>query len=445
MRSFIIDNFHLWQDEYHVDGFRWDAVGAMRHYDPGYVSIPEADSLIQYINANIIAANSISIAEDDSFGMGFDGEWDRGFGDLLIQQVTKTNDADRDMNALSAGMSGSGFARVFYSETHDLVGDLNGPTAQRLPKRIDSTTPTSYAARKRSMLAAAVVLTSPALPMLFMGQEMLTVDQFGTSHPLDWSRTNTFASVVRFYRDLIHLRRNLDGVSLGLAGPSLTWHVVRNDAPWKLLAFHRWGAGADDQVMVVMNFTANNVPNYVINGWPADGKWFVNLNSDWATYGDDFGNQGSSVVNVSSGSGAVAIGPYSVLVLSRQALATLDSDGDGLLNGWEQQYFGDPLSAVATADPDQDGANNLQEQAAGTNPNSAASVLRFTDIRASGGNLALTWTGGQSARHTIQQAGDLDGPWNGIYTNPPPTAVTNSLTLSVSNGVPSFYRIQTAP
>src|ERR1041385_5355635 len=178
VRSFIIDNFHLWQDEYHVDGFRWDAVGAMRHYDPGYVSIPEADSLIQYINANIIAANSISIAEDDSFGMGFDGEWDRGFGDLLIQQVTKTNDADRDMNALSAGMSGSGFARVFYSETHDLVGDLNGPTAQRLPKRIDSTTPTSYAARKRSMLAAAVVLTSPALPMLFMGQEMLTVDQF---------------------------------------------------------------------------------------------------------------------------------------------------------------------------------------------------------------------------------------------------------------------------
>ncbi|HWI56871.1 MAG TPA: alpha-amylase family glycosyl hydrolase, partial [Bacillota bacterium] len=56
VRSFIIDNIRLWLDECHVDGFRWDAVGAMRHYDPGYVSIPEADSLLQYINSTIIHA-----------------------------------------------------------------------------------------------------------------------------------------------------------------------------------------------------------------------------------------------------------------------------------------------------------------------------------------------------------------------------------------------------
>src|SRR5206468_9692097 len=142
VRSFIIDNFRLWQDEYHVDGFRWDAVGAMRQYDSGsgYVAIPEADTLIQYINSTIIASNVLSIAEDDSGGMGFDGEWARGFGDNLIAQVTKVNDADRDMDALSSAMSGSGFSRVLYSETHDLVGDLNGAGAQRLPKRIDSAT-----------------------------------------------------------------------------------------------------------------------------------------------------------------------------------------------------------------------------------------------------------------------------------------------------------------
>src|SRR5206468_2934828 len=32
VRSYITDNFKMWLDEYHVDGFRWDAVGAMRHY-----------------------------------------------------------------------------------------------------------------------------------------------------------------------------------------------------------------------------------------------------------------------------------------------------------------------------------------------------------------------------------------------------------------------------
>lgn len=448
VRSYIIDNFKMWMDEFHIDGFRWDAVGGMRYYDPGHVNIPEADSLIQYLNNVEIRANRpgvISIAEDQAFGQGFHGEWDRGFGDLLIGQVVESNDANRDMNTLWNAMNGNGLFRVAYTETHDLVGDLNGPGAQRLPVRIQSGDPTSYYARKRSMLAAAVTMTMPATPMLFMGQEMLTTHQFADSSPLDWSRTITYSNVVSFYRDLTHLRRNLDGVSLGLTGPNVSSHVVRNDYPWKLLAFHRWGAGPDDQVMVVMNFTANSIPSYWIHTWPASGNWYVNLNSDWTKYGSDFGNYGSSVVNVTGSSGEIAIGPYSVLILSRQAHPDLDADGDGLRNGWEQQYFGDPLIASPTADNDGDGGNNLQEQAADTNPNQAGSILKFTDIQTANGNVTLRWTGGQSVRQVIQQASGLSSTWTDIRTNLPPTAITNSLTRSNVVNSPQYYRIQVGP
>jgi 1,4-alpha-glucan branching enzyme len=448
VRSYIIDNFKMWMDEYHIDGFRWDAVGGMRFYDPGHVNIPEADSLIQYINNVEIRAlrpGVISIAEDEAFGQGFHGEWDRGFGDLLIGQMVESNDANRDMNALWNAMNGSGFFRVAYTETHDLVGQLNGAGAQRLPTRIQPADPDGYFARKRSMLAAAVVLAMPATPMLFMGQEMLEVEQFADNRPLDWTRTMTYSNTVSFYRDLIHLRRNLDGVSLGFTGPNATSHVVRNDPPWKLLAFHRWGAGANDQVMVIMNFANTTIPSYWIHTWPASGNWYVNLNSDWTRYGGDFGNYGSSVVNVSGSDGEIAIGPYSVLILSRQARPDLDADGDGLLNGWEQQYFGDPLSAVATADYDLDGANNLQEQAANTNPNSAGSVLRFIDVQSTGGNVTLHWTGGQTVRQLIQQASGLSGPWSTLHTNNPPTAITNALTIADPLLSPRFYRIQVVP
>jgi len=443
VRSYIIDNFTMWMDEYHVDGFRWDAVGAMRYYDPGHVSIPAADSLIQYINNTEIRANRsgvISIAEDESSGMNFDGEWDRSFGDTLIAQVVQTTDSARDMNALFTKMNGSGFFRVLYDETHDLTGNAG---AYRLPYRIQPADPTSYYARKRSMLAAAVVFTTPGMPMLFMGQEMLETQQFGDANPLHWAYQTTYSNVVNFYRDLIHLRRNLDGVSLGLTGPNMTWHAVDNTA--KVLAFHRWGASADDQVMVIMNFTANPIPNYVVNGWPADGNWYVNLNSDWTTYGADFGNNGSSLVNVAGGSGAVAVGPYSVLVLSRSALPGLDSDGDGLLNGWEQQYFGDPLSGIATADDDLDGANNLQEQAAGTHPKLANSVLKFTDIQVAGGGVTLQWIGGTSARQIVQQADAVTGTWNAIFTNVPPTSISNSLTVPLPAATTSFFRIGIVP
>jgi len=394
VRSFIIDNFRMWEDEYHVDGFRWDAVGAMRHYDPGYVWIPEADSLIQYINSTIITGDAISIAEDDASGLDFDGEWDRGFASTLINAVTQVNDADRDMDALSTAMTGSGFFRVLFSESHE-VGDLNGPANQRLPRRIDAATPDSYWARKRSMLAAATVMTTPGIPMLFMGQEMLAVDQFGASSPLDWSRASTYAGVVRFYRALVRLRRNLDGVSLGLTGPYLSWHVVRNDAPWKLLAFHRWGAGPDDQVMVVMNFTSTAVPSYWINGWPADGTWYVNLNSDSKFYSPDFSDYGSSQVSVSGGSGEIAVGPYSVLILSRKDLST---------------------------------ANQTS--------------LDFTDVHKESGSLVLSWTGPPGMWKVLERSTSPTGPWHGIYTNAPPTTITNSLTVAGPLGPQSCFRIR---
>ena len=90
VRSFIIDNFRMWMDECHVDGFRWDAVGAIRQYDNGggnYVGIPDADSLLQYINSTVIHSDhpgAISIAEDDSGGMAFDSTWAVSYGDEVV-------------------------------------------------------------------------------------------------------------------------------------------------------------------------------------------------------------------------------------------------------------------------------------------------------------------------------------------------------------------------
>jgi hypothetical protein len=215
--------------------------------------------------------------------------------------------------------------------------------------------------------------------------------------------------------------------------------------PWKLLAFHRWGAGANDQVMVIMNFANTTIPGYWIHTWPASGNWYVNLNSDWTRYGSDFGNYGSAVVNVSGSSGEISIGPYSVLILSRQARPDLDSDGDGLLNGWEQKYFGDPLAAIAAADSDGDGLNNLQEQAADTSPNLAASVLKFLNIQRNGTNVTLQWIGGESVRQIIQQASGPGGPWTAIHTNNVPTAITNVLAFPDGGSSTRYFRIQVRP
>ena len=150
-------------------------------------------------------------------------------------------------------------------------------------------------------------------------------------------------------------------------------------------------------------------------------------------------------MQVVGGNAGITLGRYSVQVLSRQAAPNLDSDGDGLLNGWEQANFGSPTGVSPTADPDGDGMNNLQEQAAGTDPNNANSVLKVLSAKPSGGNLALTWQGGQTVRQVILQSTNVTGPWKAIYTNQPPTAVTNSLNISTPGGNANYFRIQIAP
>ena len=99
-----------------------------------------------------------------------------------------------------------------------------GPSKNsRLPTLIDINDHESVFAKKRSTLAAAIMLTSPGIPMNFQGQEMLETRDFGfrTPTPVDFNRAADpkFRGIVQMYRDLIALRRNLVGKTGGLTGP----------------------------------------------------------------------------------------------------------------------------------------------------------------------------------------------------------------------------------
>ena len=114
---------------------------------------------------------------------------------------------------------------------------------------------------------------------------------------VDWSKTNTYSYIVRFYRDLISARRNLKGLTPGLEGDQCAMLAVDNVK--KLVAFHRWNsANAAQDAIVIANFTDATLNNYGLN-FPSAGHWYVQLNSDSTNYGPDYSNIGSPVVTAS--------------------------------------------------------------------------------------------------------------------------------------------------
>jgi 1,4-alpha-glucan branching enzyme len=258
-----------------------------------------------------------------SGGLGFATQWDGGFHWAVTGAASAGTDEGRDLGAVRSALlgdyNGDAMQRLLYVESHDTAGN----DGARLPARIDAADPASYAARKRAMLAAGLLLTAPGVPMIFQGQEMLEDVKFVPQPaPLDWAKATSHADVRALYKDMIRLRRDLDGVSGGLRGKNVAVTHANDSGGNKVLAYRRWNMAGDD-VMVVVNFGAKKYTRYDV-GVPVAGAWQARVDSDATRYGADFGAAAPTAVDVSStprdgmpATAALTLGPYSIVVLTR--------------------------------------------------------------------------------------------------------------------------------
>jgi len=403
VREYIKDNIRMWIEEYRIDGFRWDATLFMR-FTTNFTPIAEGASLLREINQMLAMEypEKISIAEDHvndgvvtaplsaTNGLGFHSEWLRSFHVAMSAQIT--NDANRNLNVMAGLMTYTGgVRRLIYLESHDESGDHNAAEgALRFPAEIAPTNPAGYVAVKKSTLAAALMMAAPGIPMVFQGQEMLEDELFSDLLPVDWTKTNTHAGVVNFYRDVIALRHNSRELSAGLSGASTTASVTNEGT--MLLVRRGITEQPEHDVFIIANFSTNYVEGYWID-FPTSGTWYVHVNSDSTNYSAGFDSWGSTEVFAWDDlRGNPYIAPWSVLVLSRHPHAWLDTDRDGMPDTWEAAFGLDPLNPHdAWRNPDGDAYSNVEEFRAGTHP--------------------FTWNQPKSDYNIIAVAGDFNG-WN---------------------------------
>ncbi|HLX44684.1 MAG TPA: alpha-amylase family glycosyl hydrolase [Bryobacteraceae bacterium] len=337
--QYLRDNALRWLEQRFADGLRWDSTGSIRNVndqnnDPGG-DLADGWALMQRINSEIGQRQpwKISIAEDmkenewitkdaGSGGAGFNAQWSSAFVSTIRGAIIGSDDGARDMNAVADAIAHkyneSAFQRVIFTESHD--ADSNG--AQRVPEMIWPGNAGSWYSKKRSTLGAALVMTAPAIPMIFMGQEFLCPGWFNDDQPLDWSNAAKFPGITQLYRDLIRLRRNWFNNTRGLRGQNVNVHHVNSSG--KVIGFHRWDQGGNgDDVVVVLNFGNQGYANYAL-GFPRDGAWRVRFNSDWNGYDASFGSWSSydtqangAPMDTMPASANVGLGPYTALILSQ--------------------------------------------------------------------------------------------------------------------------------
>jgi 1,4-alpha-glucan branching enzyme len=327
--AMLLASARQWLDEFRGDGFRWDSVSNIRGVD-GMGTTPGGLELIVAANALTHQRGATSVAEDlkgyepltqpsSGGGFDFDAQWD-GFGYDVANLVVPASDDGRDLGTvqryLFGGYGGDGFSRVLWTENHDTVG--NG--GARLPVRIDGAAPEGFAARRRSMLAAVLLMTTPGVPMLFMGQEQLATQGFAST-PAPLPAPTAQGLLTRaFYKDMIALRRNLGGKSGSLLEPGVD--VLHRSDTNKVIAYRRRGPSGED-VLVILNFRNKAYTQYNF-GVPSQGGWRVRLDTAWKAYGADFeGGQTGTIQTLPMGwdqqpyTLPVKLGAYGAVVLTR--------------------------------------------------------------------------------------------------------------------------------
>jgi len=209
VRRFFAENALMWLRDYHFDGLRLDAVHA--YYDRSAIHFleylsSEVDALASQVGRHLtlIAESDLNdprvITPREAGGYGIDAQWSDDFHHALHSVLTgETNGYYADFGSLVQlakslhcayvydgnysphrerlhgrpviGLSGHHF--LGYSQNHDQIG--NRARGDRLCHLL---TPA------RQKIAAAVVLTSPFVPMLFQGEEFAasTPFQYFTHH-----------------------------------------------------------------------------------------------------------------------------------------------------------------------------------------------------------------------------------------------------------------------
>lgn len=333
VRQFLLDNVTMWLTEFKIDGLRVDSTIYMRttegNNDDPSQAIPDAWNLLGEMTdlAHKINPHALMVAEDNSSnpglvsptkdgGAGFDAQWEVGFPHVIRDSLGITQNGSQSRlqgidYELGHSYTGDAFDKVIFSDSHDTAA--NGSV--RLNEAVTPGNAGSLSARERVLLASAVALTAPGIPMLLQGQEFMQEGNFNDWKMLEWDKTKQFSGIVMAHKHLIDLRLNRYDNTRGLLGQYTK--IIHRDDLNNVIAYHRKDkGGARDDTVVIINFGDKRFEEYDLY-LPYKGDWRVRFNSCWKGYSVDFHEMPFvNTIADKSGKATISLAAFNTIILS---------------------------------------------------------------------------------------------------------------------------------
>lgn len=277
-RQFVLDAILHWMTHFHIDGIRFDATAIINNYD-----------VLEWLNTEIYRhANSakpfITIAEhipQDPSVTGLEGPLDAAWHEHFSKQIMATmagkeRDGRQPYN-LDALIGVIDPRRDGFASAQNVVNYIDNHDQERIMWQLGEAGWIDDPAFRRMKMGAAILLTAPGMPMIWMGEEFgESAPRTGhiTRQPIDWAllQNERNADLRNFFQGLIAMRKNVPA----LRGD--TFDVVHQDTERCIMAYKRWN-DAGSVVVVVANLQDKFGGEVTIPNWPGDGKWHEYINN----------------------------------------------------------------------------------------------------------------------------------------------------------------------
>jgi 1,4-alpha-glucan branching enzyme len=270
-REHVMSAILFWATEFHIDGIRFDATRAIKHYD---LLDWMHDKVHEYINFKPFYTIAEHVPQDPTIAGPngpMDAAWHENFSKQLmctILGIPKDGREPFNTTALFDGLDGrrEGFIDVYhtiqYIDNHDqdrIMWQL-GAYANIFDD----------AAFRRMKMGASILLTAPGIPMLWMGQEFgFPAERTLEPRPIAWGllKNERNQGLLNHYKHLTHLRKS---------NPALTSNNFDSVAEMPdrgIIAYKRWNNEGNIVLVVANLFDRPSGEFSVGNDGLEDGTW----------------------------------------------------------------------------------------------------------------------------------------------------------------------------